>query len=97
MEIIKLQSIYLILNKTDIQFKKAGWYFISMSSVITGAGVSANLDVTFNVNGGGIARATSWTYQNSIVDKDSNAFSIYLKQGDKIYFSVTARRRYFNL
>ncbi len=61
-----------------------------MKSMTASSGPSADLLNKFYINGKCVAEAYSWIATNGCQDTDNNAFSIFLKQGDKIYFSMIA-------
>lgn len=67
---------------------KEGWYFVNMRTYIQ-ATSAADVLVNFNINGTEIAHCFSWASKSN-ASGEYNSFSIYLAEGDKIYFSARA-------
>ena len=65
---------------------KTGWYFIDMYTDVESAS-KADITNNFYINGQKVTGAYSWA-SGSYRDTDCNAFSIFLKEGDKIYFNM---------
>lgn len=63
---------------------KSGWYFVNMSTDIK-ASSPADVSIYFVINENIITFCRGWS-SSSIVDRNQNAFSVYLKKDDKIYF-----------
>ncbi len=68
--------------------KKSGWYFIDLLAWVTASNnANANIILRFYYNGLALTRARCSSY-NNVKSDDSNAFSIYLKENDTVYFSM---------
>lgn len=80
---------YLSYSETDgYTVQKNGWYFIKMESFCQSS-KPADLQVFCYLNSTEILRTWSYTDGSDHWASDNNSSTIYLKQGDKIYFKAT--------
>ena len=75
-------------NENGYKVLKSGWYFIKLRADMSSS-ASADTSICFLVNGTILGEVKCWTY-GSYLDINTDAFSIYLKEGDNIYFTARA-------
>jgi len=81
---------YLSYSDTDgYTVLKSGWYHVRLYSMIQGKTSAADLHIRFYINGAQFAALQSWV-SGTGNENNSDNFSIYLKQGDKIFFGAQA-------
>lgn len=82
----KISEYLSYSNKDGYTVKKSGWYFISMQ-VWNGSKQSSSYGCTFFINSRDVSAANAWA-SGGFCNIGDNAFSIFLKQGDKIHFET---------
>lgn len=82
-------SEYLSYSDTDgYTVLKSGWYLVNMYTVI-GAKSAADLVLLLYLNHSVVAELSSWS-SAGVEDRNHSSCSIYLSEGDKIHFGVSA-------
>ena len=82
---------YLTYSSTDgYVVQKEGWYFVNIIASLEASSTSSvDLTAALYLNGTAIMQVRLWTDSNG-TDRGAESDSIYLRNGDKIYFGATA-------
>lgn len=86
----KIDEYLSYSNQDGYTVQKSGWYFIKLHTMTYASSGFSSTYLYFHLNGVALAQALCTASGGLAQTYDDNTFSVFLSQGDKIYFSSNA-------